>query len=279
MRYLKERYAFDALQFADDHFFVDREWAFSVMKELHSLGIVFNTICARVQDLDQDFFETLMRYGCRAVLVGFESDNPRVLKLMHKEATPEALERALELAAHYPEIQIYSLIILGVPTHTWQEMTQTIRHTVELLERYPNFECSMVGYTPIAGSGFYPMVTDKGFSGYNHMRDFSIMGWGKKYDYEYVFDMEWLDITPGQKRTIKQIPRLAYFYNQTRTLRRLSHGPVWIVNEIFYQMARWRLTRSNTACLYEDRLYAFITDISRLLIKRGLIAMPQGQAR
>jgi radical SAM superfamily enzyme YgiQ (UPF0313 family) len=271
IRYLKSKYSFDALQFADDHFFVDRKWAFEIMGALHGMGIVFNTICARVQDLDEDFFDHLMEYGCRAVLVGYESENPRVLKLMNKEAPEGGMEKGLEIAARYPGIRIYGLVILGVPTHTFPEMAASVRYAVNLLERFPNFECSIVGYTPITGSGFYPMVVEKGFKGYDTMQDFSRMGWGKKHNFEYTFDMEWLDLTEEQKNTIRKVPRLSHYFDQTLAARRTFTGVVRLVNEIFYQGARYRLTTLRTSFLYEDLVYGFFVRVYRLLQKKGIV--------
>ena len=49
-------------------------------------------------------------------------------------------------------INIVGQVILGVPTHTWLEIMDTINYMIEKVERHKNLCCNAVLYMPLPGS-------------------------------------------------------------------------------------------------------------------------------
>ncbi len=253
MEFLKSKYDFSAINMIDDHFFANRKWAFKLMEKLYDMGIVLVNVDARVHDLDKEFFEKVSKLKCKSVFFGLESENPRVLDLMHKETTPEMIEKALDTALSYPEVNIIGQVILGVPTHSWPEIMDTINYMIDKVERHNNLCCNAVLYMPLPGSEFYDMAIDMGFSGYHELGDFKNIGLSTVH--EYAFNMEWLDIPAAGKKRLKKSFPVATLFWQTLATRRKSRGLKWLVNELFYQLSKFRLRNMHTRFFFEAALY------------------------
>jgi radical SAM superfamily enzyme YgiQ (UPF0313 family) len=85
--------------------------------------------------LDPEYCRTLGRGGCRSILMGLESANPRILKLMRKGFLLEEVPRML---ANLREngVSTELLWFIGFPTETREDVLRTVQWLVEHRELY-----------------------------------------------------------------------------------------------------------------------------------------------
>lgn len=272
LEYLKSRCDFSAIQLTDDHFFVNRKWSFKVMEKLHDLGIRLINLDVRASDMDRELFENLRKFRCNSIFFGYDSENPRVLEFMNKRMTAEEVVSGLEAARAYPEIKVFAQVIIGIPTHTWEEMVQSGRYMSDLLESHPNFFCYLSPYMPLPGSTFYFLAKEGGFRGYETIDDFTVIG--VKYQKKGFFDYEWLDLPQSKKEDIRKASALSDYYMKTLFVQRNFGGAVRFANGLFHALARFRVRHLFTRFMVEPRLYDLFVKAYELLVKHGVIKLP-----
>lgn len=81
--------------------------------------------------LDRGFFDLLANASVRGINFGTESTNPRILRLMRKQAAPDAIRANLR-DAHAAGIGVISNVIADYPTLTFEKAVAVVRDFEEL---------------------------------------------------------------------------------------------------------------------------------------------------
>jgi radical SAM superfamily enzyme YgiQ (UPF0313 family) len=81
---------------------------------------------ARANTIDEEICVLLKRLGVVFLNFGFESGNPRVLKMLKQNVTPEQNKNAILLAKKYG-FYVFGSLIFGTPSETIKEMKDTIK--------------------------------------------------------------------------------------------------------------------------------------------------------
>lgn len=79
----------------------------------------------RCQYLDAEAVELMKKSGCIGVILGIESGNDEVLKIMNKQTTVDAYKRGIGLLNQF-DITIYASFIIGFPGETIDTVKDTI---------------------------------------------------------------------------------------------------------------------------------------------------------
>jgi radical SAM superfamily enzyme YgiQ (UPF0313 family) len=128
IKHLTERYDVKTFDIWDDLFTTNKrrlKELVDLMQEEELLGEVTFTCMARANTLDEEVCSLLKKLGVSSLNFGFESGNPRILKMLKGGLTLEMNKKAIQLAKKYG-FQVYGSLILGSPTETIEEMNDTI---------------------------------------------------------------------------------------------------------------------------------------------------------
>ena len=182
-----EKYKIDALRFLDDNFFVNKERAFKIVRELN----VPYFAEARVEYVDEEFANNLKETKCQEIMFGFESGSDRILEeVIKKGTTTKDTIRAVTLLKD-SKIMVSGSFVFGFPGETKKEYRETMEFIIKLLEINNNLSFSCGWYLPFPGTGLYNKAIEEGFKPPEKIEDWDKfdrwlnnykMGW-IKWDY------------------------------------------------------------------------------------------------
>jgi radical SAM superfamily enzyme YgiQ (UPF0313 family) len=160
---LKDKFGVNDIYFSDDNFFVDRRRAFGIIKRLRSAGISCSTLDVRVDFIDKEILEELIKFDTTGIFFGWESGSDRLLKLMHKNITVDQIISCAKLLSKYPEMSVWGSGIIFLPTETQYEHNLTLRLALKLFEIIPKGTISLFQYMPLPGTEFLKFALKDGF--------------------------------------------------------------------------------------------------------------------
>ncbi|MBU1131507.1 B12-binding domain-containing radical SAM protein [Patescibacteria group bacterium] len=179
-----EEFKVDAIRFLDDNFFIDKDRAFKIVRELNLPYYA----SARVEYVDEEFVKNLKATNCQEIAFGFESGSDRILKeVIQKGMTTQNIVKAITLLKD-SKIMTSGAIIFGVPSETKEEYHQTMKFIANLLEINNNLAFTCGWFLPFAGTGLYEKAKRCGFRPPVKTED-----WDKFNRWSSSYTMEWLD--------------------------------------------------------------------------------------
>jgi radical SAM superfamily enzyme YgiQ (UPF0313 family) len=158
LKWLKQKYKIKAFYFRDPTFSINperiKELANLMLKNRLNLRWGCET---RLDLLDIDLLKLLHKAGLRAIKVGVESLDHRLLK-KHKRVPPNIKhqEKIINFCKKIG-IKVIAFYIIGLPTDTKESIKKTIKYSKKLNTSFANFNIC----TPIPGTGFYDELKDK----------------------------------------------------------------------------------------------------------------------
>jgi radical SAM superfamily enzyme YgiQ (UPF0313 family) len=160
IRYLQDRHSIQEFLFIDDHFAVNREHTLRLCRALEKrtppvLWSVPQGI--RLDAVDREVAESLVRAGCYRVLAGLESGSPDILEAMRKDISLEETEKKLCLL-HEAGLRVGGNFIIGYPG----ERPEDVRATIRFARRLPLDYCSFTAFVPYPGSEIFEELIRKG---------------------------------------------------------------------------------------------------------------------
>lgn len=173
VKFLKERYGANAIEFHDNNFFVSQKRTVEFSKMVKNDGIEWWGE-GRIDTLDKytDEALTLMREaGCRMIFFGAESGNDEILSQMDKGGTQTAaqIKSFAERLRKFDIIPEYSFV-LGMPADKPEQVMKQINSDIgfirEVKEINPSTEIIIYLYSPVPseGSELYERITKAGFA-------------------------------------------------------------------------------------------------------------------
>ncbi len=202
IKYLKENYGGDSIEFHDNNFFVSEKRTVEFAKLIRPENMDWWGE-ARIDTLNKYKDESLqiMRdSGCKMIFFGAETGNDEVLKQMNKGGTQSG-EQIKQFAARMAKFDIipeYSFV-LGTPAETPEKVMQQIEADIafikEIKEINPKTEIIIYVYSPVPteGSELYESVKQSGFLFPEKLEDWINPRWEK-------FDLRKNPLTPWLTR-------------------------------------------------------------------------------
>jgi len=133
IRDLARRYAVRTLNFQDDVFTLDRDWAIEFCRaygQEFTFPFWINTRVERIND--EELVSALARAGCRGVRIGIESGNEGLrAEILKRRMSNAEIRQAFALARRHG-LDIYTCNMLGVPGETAEMIAETIALNREL---------------------------------------------------------------------------------------------------------------------------------------------------
>ena len=201
IRFLKDEYAADAIEFHDNNFFVSEERVVEFAKliindNMHWWGE------ARIDTMDKysdSSLKLIREAGCKMIFFGAESGNDEMLKQMNKGGKQSAkqIKNFAVRLRNFDIIPEYSFV-LGLPAESeqkvWQQIKQDISFIKEVKEINPNTEIIIYLYSPVPteGSELFQSVQSSGFKYPQKLQDWISPEWEN-------FDLRKNPLTPWLK--------------------------------------------------------------------------------
>jgi radical SAM superfamily enzyme YgiQ (UPF0313 family) len=186
VKYLKEQYGGNAIEFHDNNFFVSEKRTVEFSKLIQPENMVWWGE-GRIDTIDKysdASLELMRKSGCKMIFFGAESGNDAVLKKMDKGGTQSAAQiRAFAARmAKFDIIPEYSFV-LGTPGDSpekvMQQIDQDIAFIKEIKEINPRTEIIIYIYSPVPteGSEMYNSVLSSGFQFPEKLEDWISPHW------------------------------------------------------------------------------------------------------
>jgi anaerobic magnesium-protoporphyrin IX monomethyl ester cyclase len=201
IKYVKEKWGADAVEFHDNNFFVSEkrtvEFAQLIKPEkMNWWGMARIDTMSRFKDAT---LELIREAGCRIIFFGAESGNNKILKQLDKGGTQSG-DQIEEFAARMKKFDIvpeYSFV-LGTPAPTQKEVEEQIDFEIGFIKKIksinPNTEIVLYTYSPVPteGSELYEQVLANGFAFPQKLEDWISPQWEN-------FDLRKNPLTPWLK--------------------------------------------------------------------------------
>jgi radical SAM superfamily enzyme YgiQ (UPF0313 family) len=201
IKFLKDNYGADAIEFHDNNFFVSEKRTVEFAKLIAKEKMIWWGE-ARIDTMDKytdDSLQTISDAGCKMIFFGAETGNDEVLKKMDKGGTQTA-DQIMKFAARIKKFSIipeYSFV-LGLPGDTEAQVKKQIQSDIDFIKQIkkvnPKTEIIIYTYSPVPteGSEMYEEVKKSGFKFPEKLEDWINPEWEN-------FDLRKNPLTPWLK--------------------------------------------------------------------------------
>lgn len=148
----------EAIQFFDDHFFVDGARAEAVV----TLWNLPWQAEVRADKLTPEFARWARQARCQRLFLGIESGSDRVREMLRKELTAEQIRAAVAAAAD-ANLPLDLSFIIGFPGETETERGETLAFIDELQRLHPHANATVKVYTPYPKTALWAEALHRGF--------------------------------------------------------------------------------------------------------------------
>jgi radical SAM superfamily enzyme YgiQ (UPF0313 family) len=257
IKYIKEKWGADAIEFHDNNFFVSEkrtvEFAKLILPErMNWWGM------ARIDTMDKFKDESLAlirEAGCKIIFFGAESGNDAVLKQLDKGGTQtgEQIVRFAERMKKFDIIPEYSFV-LGTPAPTPEKVMGQIEFDIHFIKKVkavnPKTEIILYTYSPVPteGSELYDEVLASGFEFPKKLEDWITPQWER-------FDLRKNPLTPWL--TPEMIDKI-------RDFETVLNGYYPTVSDIRLNHVKRKLIRTVAGFRYKTSFYRFPYEIKLL---------------
>lgn len=205
---------FDKVRMIDDHLFVKKDWAFSLLEELFNHGISIYFADTRAEDITPGFLSKLKSFGCSNLFFGSESENPRILKIFQKKLDPKYIIKAFEASEKIPGFTLSTSFIIGAPGQTRNEVISSGNYLLDLLMNYPKNHIHMQTYIPVSGTVLYKTAVREGLPEYKSIKEL-VERTHLPLDAYTVFEYPWLKwCGPKETRFLNRIRTVVSVINR-----------------------------------------------------------------
>ena len=198
IKYLKDKWGADAIEFHDNNFFVSekRTNEFSQLIKKENMTWWGEGRIDTIDKYKDESIALLRESGCKMIFFGAETGNDKILKQMDKGGTQsgEQIARFAERMKKFDIIPEYSFV-LGMPAPTPEEVMEQIEFDINFIKKIksinPEAEIIIYTYSPVPseGSELYKQVLANGFEFPKKLEDWIEPIWEK-------FDLRKNPLTP-----------------------------------------------------------------------------------
>jgi hypothetical protein len=248
MKYLRDNFGVDAVQFHDMDFFISEKRVADFCKEILDLGMAWWAL-GRIDELSEysDTTWELMRdSGLKMLFCGAESGSDETLAAMNKGGNA-SIQLTLDMAAKMKKYNIvpeYSFV-LGYPPYPEKDAEITFDFIRKIKEINPATELILYTYTPVpmdaGGGNLQERAADAGFKFPTTLEEWTSPPWDT-FALRREPKTPWLDTT--MFRRVRNFERVMNAYYPTVTDTKLTG---------------WRraLLRGVSAWRYHTKTYAY----------------------
>lgn len=186
VKYIKDKWGADAIEFHDNNFFVSEKRAVEFSRLIKDENMTWWGM-ARIDTMSKfkdSSLAAIREAGCKIIFFGAESGNNAILEQMDKGGTQTG-EQILEFAERLKKFDIvpeYSFV-LGTPAPTPEQVQAQINFEINFIKQVKavNSKTEIIIYTyspvPTEGSELYKQVVESGFSFPKTLEDWISPAW------------------------------------------------------------------------------------------------------
>lgn len=250
-------YGIKGFIFSDDNFFIDLDWAHQVLEKVVNSGLdihigkVFiraDTVCR----LDKDFIDLMVRAGVKRYVIGAESGNPRILRLIKKRISIDDIVQSNQKLLAYPVRPAY-LFMMGLPTETPDEVKDTVRLADRLMRENPKATRSFNLYTPFPGTELFDKVVEMGYREPGRLEDWTKLSYRRLPE-----DTPWL--FPETRRLVTILDYALMCHKQDNNFGGIKAADPIVVAlaRLYSPVANYRVRTFNTRLPVEPYLIGML---------------------
>ena len=156
---VQKKYKPDALMFYDDIFTLNKKWLKSFLKEYQQKIRLPFTCNIRIEACDKKTYRELKKAGCYMVLIGLESGDEVIRKMvMKRNMTNQQLIEAFG-DARESGLKTFSFVMVGLPDET----PSNYLNTINLMAKIQPDEYNYFVFFPYNGTNIYDYAKGKGY--------------------------------------------------------------------------------------------------------------------
>jgi radical SAM superfamily enzyme YgiQ (UPF0313 family) len=145
--------------FDDDNFNMVRARVFEICDEIEKRGLKDLYIhCSngiRADRVDREMLTRMWEVGFRSIAFGVDGGNNRILQIVKKGETIEAIEEGVKTACEIG-YDVKLLFVIGTPYETWDDVEDKVRLTL----KYPVHDVHFYNTIPYPGTELYDWVSE-----------------------------------------------------------------------------------------------------------------------
>jgi anaerobic magnesium-protoporphyrin IX monomethyl ester cyclase len=249
VKYLKENFGGNAIEFHDNNFFVSEKRTVEFAKLIKSENMIWWGE-ARIDTMNKFSDESLAVIrdsGCKMIFFGAETGNDEILKRMDKGGTQTA-DQIKKFAARLKQFDIipeYSFV-LGTPGKNEKEVNDQIDSDIafikEIKEINPSTEIILYTYSPVPveGSELYEEVKRNGFSFPENLEEWISPAWEN-------FDLRKNPLTPWLK---------PYMIDKIKNFETVLNGYYPTVSDVRLSGTQRKLLKFYSSFRYKSGVYS-----------------------
>jgi radical SAM superfamily enzyme YgiQ (UPF0313 family) len=257
LKFLKDRYGADSVEFHDNNFFVSEKRTVEFAKLIAPENMQWWGE-ARIDTMDKYSDESLRvisESGCRMIFFGAETGNDTLLKRMDKGGTQTG-EQILKFAQRIRKFNIipeYSFV-LGTPAGTEEEVNRLIDEDIEFIRKVkeinPDTEIIIYVYSPVPteGSEMFETVKQSGFRFPERLEDWISPEWEK-------FDLRKNPLTPWL---------MPYMIDKIKSFETVLNGYFPTVSDTRFSRLQKKFIRMYSTPRYKSGFYRYPLGIKAL---------------
>ena len=257
IKYLKNNYGGDAIEFHDNNFFVSEKRTVEFSDLIKNENMIWWGE-GRIDTIDKYSDESLAKMreaGCRMIFFGAETGNDKILKMMDKGGTQTG-EQIKKFAARMKRFDIipeYSFV-LGTPGTDEDEVNTQIDEDINFIrtikEINPDTEIIIYVYSPVPteGSELYEAVKHNGFHFPEKLEDWISPQWEN-------FDLRKNPLTPWLK---------PYMIDKIKNFETVLNGYYPTVSDIKLTPVKKKFIKTISALRYKIKFYSYPYEIKAL---------------
>lgn len=240
VRRIVEEYDIRGFLFTDDNFCTDLERARGILEaivrsgldlSISKLQIRADTICR----LDEDMFRLMKRAGVKRLSVGIETGSPRLLEELAKDITVEHVLKANDRLKAYPIVPMF-LFMMGLPSETPDELSQSIALATRLTDENPNATKNFNIFTPYPGTELFARVVEMGWKPPGDLESWAHLSFRRLAD-----STPW--IKKDMRRLIDGLDFPLMFLGKSHFVSPYKVNRVVVaLARVYYPLARYRVT-------------------------------------
>lgn len=154
---LRDTYGIEGVWFKDSIFNMNKTWTedFARLMIERKVNVKWQ-INTRVDLVDEEQLQLLVKAGLTQIDFGVESGSDRILKHLKKETTTEQIKERIAVAHKY--VKVFGFFMVGIPGETEEDVYKTFALAKEL-----DLDSSTWSiYSPLPGSPLYDKLLDEG---------------------------------------------------------------------------------------------------------------------
>ncbi len=188
--YIIDNFGIKYFRFFDDNFFADLKRAEEIVGGIINLkkkyGVYWDSFGSTISShyrMNESFLDLLEKSCCRSFYIGVESGSQRILDFIKKDIEISQVSKVNDMLKKR-NFHVYYAFMAGFPTETLDELKQTIKLALKLIEDNPNAQIAGIKmFHPIYNTESHKMAKEYNFEFPSTLEDWI-------YRYEMI-DLPW----------------------------------------------------------------------------------------